>query len=70
MACIRRRRGKWVVDYRDAAGIRRWLTRETRRAAEAVLADRLESRERAREEDAVVWPVDSYPVSAASRSSG
>lgn len=49
MACIRRRRGKWVVDYRDAAGIRRWLTRETRRAAEAVLADRLDESRQARE---------------------
>ncbi len=49
MACIRRRRGKWVVDYRDAAGIRRWLTRETRRAAEAVLADRLDESRQPRE---------------------
>ena len=37
MACIRKRRGKWVVDYRDAAGIRRWATCETRRHAEAIL---------------------------------
>lgn len=31
MACIRKRRGKCVVDYRDGAGIRRWKTYETKR---------------------------------------
>ena len=36
MACVRKRRGKWVVDYRDAAGVRRWVTCETRREAEDV----------------------------------
>jgi hypothetical protein len=41
MACIRRRRGKWVVDYRDAAGVRRWITCETRRGAEAALVEPL-----------------------------
>ncbi len=41
MACIRKRRGKWVVDYRDAAGARRWVTCETRRQAEAVLEEKL-----------------------------
>jgi integrase len=40
MACIRKRRGKWVVDYRDSAGIRRWVTCDTRRDAEAILDDR------------------------------
>ena len=30
-----------VVDYRDAAGVRRWITCETRRQAEAVLSERL-----------------------------
>jgi integrase len=49
MACIRKRRGKWVVDYRDTAGIRRWVTCTARREAEAILADRLrESRQRTR----------------------
>jgi integrase len=38
MACIRKRRGKWVVDYRDGAGKRRWITTDTRRAAEDALA--------------------------------
>ncbi len=37
MACIRKRRGKWVADYRDGAGIRRWNTFETKRAAEDFL---------------------------------
>ena len=37
MACLRKRRGKWVVDYRDAAGVRRWVTCDTRREAKAVL---------------------------------
>jgi integrase len=46
MACIRKRRGKYVVDYRDSAGIRRWVTCETRRDAEAVLDEkRRESRQ-------------------------
>ena len=40
MACIRKRRGKYVVDYRDGAGIRRWVTCATRRQAEDVLAER------------------------------
>jgi len=38
MACIRKRRGKWVVDYRDDAGVRRWITCQTRREADDVLA--------------------------------
>lgn len=38
MACVRRRRGKWVADYRDHTGKRHWETFETRKAAEASLA--------------------------------
>jgi integrase len=46
MACIRTRRGKYVVDYRDGAGVRRWMSCETRRQAEDVLSERLrESRQ-------------------------
>jgi integrase len=46
MACIRKRRGKWVVDYRDGAGIRRWVTCATRRDADAILDEkRRESRQ-------------------------
>ena len=37
MACIRKRRGKYVVDYRDAMGVRRWVTCDTRRDADAAL---------------------------------
>ncbi len=49
MACIRKRRGKWVVDHRDAASIRRWVTCETRREAEDVLNEKVrESRQRHR----------------------
>ena len=49
MACIRKRRGTWVVDYRDSAGVRRCVTCETRRAAEAILAEKLrESRQPSR----------------------
>jgi len=41
MACIRKRRGKWVVDYRDGAGYRRWKTCRTRQEAEDFLAQEL-----------------------------
>src|SRR5687768_11972651 len=39
MACIRKRRGKWVIDYRDTEGKRRWKTIEsTRKDADEELA--------------------------------
>src|SRR5262245_11693837 len=41
MACIKKRRGRWVVDYRDSAGSRRWVTCRTRDEAKAVLRDKL-----------------------------
>jgi integrase len=41
MACIRKRRGKYVVDYRDGAGVRRWVTCDTRDEADGVLADKI-----------------------------
>lgn len=42
MACIRKRRGKWVLDYRDQHGERHWETVEgSRKDAESVLADRI-----------------------------
>jgi integrase len=48
MACIRKRRGKWVVDYRDSTGLRRWVTCETRDQADGVLSDKIkESRQSA-----------------------
>jgi len=41
MACIRKRRGKWVLDYRDSSGIRRWKTCRTKQEAEDFLAQEL-----------------------------
>ena len=41
MACIRKRRGRWVVDYRDGGGRRRWVTCRTKRQAEGVLAEKV-----------------------------
>lgn len=41
MACIRKRRGKYVVDYRDGAGCRRWITCDTRKEANDVLSEKL-----------------------------
>ena len=38
MACVRKRRGKWVADYRDHSGKRHWETFETRKEAEQALA--------------------------------
>lgn len=43
MACVRKRRGKWVVDWRDYLGVRRWLSFE----AEDVLADEVKERRQA-----------------------
>jgi len=34
---ISRRRGKWVADFRDERGIRHWITKPTRKEAEAAL---------------------------------
>ena len=53
MACIRKRRGRWVVDYRDALGIRRWVTCETKREADEVLSEKIgESRQGAQRPNA------------------
>jgi integrase len=41
MACVVKRRGKWVVDFRDQNGRRRWETFETRKQADAALAKRI-----------------------------
>jgi hypothetical protein len=41
MACIRKRRGKYIVDYRDAAGRRCWITCDTRGEADDRLAEKL-----------------------------
>jgi integrase len=39
MACVRKRRGKWVTDYRDQNGKRHWETFETRKEANCALAN-------------------------------
>ena len=46
MACIREggkrhRHGKWIVDFRDGSGVRRWKTCRTKREAEEVLAEQI-----------------------------
>jgi integrase len=46
MACIRQRRGRWVVDYRDASGRRRVPSFSTRAQAEAAFAVALRLRTR------------------------
>jgi len=38
MACVRKRRDKWIADYRDGAGIRRVPSFDTRRQAEDFLS--------------------------------
>ncbi len=41
MACVVKRRGKWVVDFRDQTGKRRWETYETRKQADNALSKRI-----------------------------
>lgn len=41
MACISKRRGKYVVDYRDGASCRRWVTCDTRKEANDILSEKL-----------------------------
>jgi integrase len=43
MACIKKRRGKWVVDYRDTQGQRKWETKPNKKAAQERLAEILQS---------------------------
>src|SRR5262245_25823222 len=43
MACIKKRRGKWVVDYRDASGRRMWETQPDKKSAQDRLAEILKS---------------------------
>lgn len=39
MACIKKRRGKWVVDWRDSKGRRHWETKPAKKAAQDRLAE-------------------------------
>lgn len=41
MACIRKRRNRWVVDFRDQSGTRRWESYKTRDEAKLALEQRL-----------------------------
>jgi integrase len=38
MACVKRRRGRWVVDFRDQDGARRWQSYKTRDEADTALS--------------------------------
>jgi hypothetical protein len=38
MACVKRRRNRWVVDFRDQDGTRRWQTYRTREEADDALS--------------------------------
>ncbi|MEX0805297.1 MAG: site-specific integrase [Candidatus Binatia bacterium] len=39
MACIKKRRGKWVVDYRDSQGRRHWESKPDKRTAQDRLSE-------------------------------
>src|SRR5262245_25883949 len=39
MACVKKRRGKWTVDYRDSQGKRHWETKKDKKAAQDRLAE-------------------------------
>ena len=44
MACVKKRRGKWTLDYRDQHGKRKWeATNLNKRDAQLLLAERLQS---------------------------
>src|ERR1043166_8644637 len=45
MACIKKRRGKWVVDWRDEQGRRHWETKDDKKAAQDRLAEILKPSE-------------------------
>ncbi|MEO7859883.1 MAG: site-specific integrase, partial [Nitrospirales bacterium] len=61
MACIRKRRGHWVTDYRDGGGVRRWRTFGTKRDAEDFLAKTIpEVRQRKRALVPVTITVSAY----------
>src|SRR5215813_7661953 len=45
MACVKKRRGKWVVDYRDSQGRRHWETKDDKRAAQDRLSEILKGKD-------------------------
>ena len=54
MACVRRRRQKWVVDARDESGRRHWITCRTRKDAQKELAKILNGGRKATDSKATV----------------
>jgi integrase len=54
MACIRKRRDKYVVDYRDGSGRRRWITCDTRTAANKELGNILNGGKKSTDSKATV----------------
>ncbi len=46
MACVTKRRGKWVLDFRDRQGRRRWESFDTRKEADLALSERLQQLKR------------------------
>ena len=44
MSCIKKRRGKWVVDWRDPQGRRHWETKEDKKAAQDRLSEILKGK--------------------------
>src|SRR5262249_55642932 len=61
MACIRKRRGKFVVDWRGGGGVGRWRTCDTREEASDVLADAIREARQAMDGDARMT-VDAYAM--------
>src|SRR5262245_3632097 len=45
MACVKKRRGKWVVDYRDSQGRRHWETKDSKKAAQDRLSEILKGKD-------------------------
>src|SRR5215475_7519711 len=45
MACVKKRRGKWVVDYRDTQGKRHWETKDDKKAAQDRLSEILKGKD-------------------------
>jgi hypothetical protein len=41
MACVCKRRGRWIIDFRDSSGRRRWETYDTRKEADDALSVRV-----------------------------
>jgi hypothetical protein len=62
MACVRKGRGKWVADFADPRGIRRWITRDTKRAAPKKRLPLCVSRSTGRGEDLAGGELHAVPI--------